>query len=103
MATYLTAETIKSLREARGLTQGALAAAVGVTDKAVSKWETGRGLPDVALVEPLAQALGVSVAELLTVSRLLTTALSSRTRRSRLAPASRLSITALSSHRTRRW
>lgn len=66
MATYLTAETIKSLREARDLTQGALAAAVGVTDKAVSKWETGRGLPDIALVEPLAQALGVSVAELLT-------------------------------------
>lgn len=66
VATYLTAETIKSLREARGLTQGALAAAVGVTDKAVSKWETGRGLPDIALVEPLAQALGVSVAELLT-------------------------------------
>ncbi len=56
VATYLTAETIKSLREARGLTQGALAAAVGVTDKAVSKWETGRGLPDIALVELLAQA-----------------------------------------------
>ena len=66
MATYLTADTVKTLREQRGLTQRALAEAVGVTDKAVSKWESGRGLPDVSLVEPLAQALGVSVAELLT-------------------------------------
>lgn len=46
MPGYLTAETIKGLREARGLTQRALADAVGVTDKAVSKWESGRGLPD---------------------------------------------------------
>lgn len=66
MPGYLTAETIKGLREGRGLTQRALADAVGVTDKAVSKWESGRGLPDISLVEPLAVALGVSVAELLT-------------------------------------
>lgn len=66
MATYLTADTIKCLREQRGLTQRALAEAVGVTDKAVSKWESGRGLPDISLVEPLSAALGVSVAELLT-------------------------------------
>ena len=66
MAAYLTSETIKSLRERRGLTQRALADAVGVTDKAVSKWESGRGLPDISLVEPLSSALGISVAELLT-------------------------------------
>ena len=66
MATYLSCDTILRLREARGLTQRALAEAIGVTDKAVSKWETGRGLPDLSLVEPLSQALGVSVAELLT-------------------------------------
>ena len=66
MSTYLTADTIRTLREGRGLTQRALAEALGVTDKAVSKWETARGLPDVSLVDPLAQALGVSVAELLT-------------------------------------
>ena len=66
MPGYLTAETIKGLREERGLTQRALADAVGVTDKAVSKWESGRGLPDISLVESLAAALGVSVAELLT-------------------------------------
>ncbi len=65
MSSYITSETVKSLREQRGLTQRALAEAVGVTDKAVSKWETGRGLPDISLVEPLAAALGVSVAELL--------------------------------------
>lgn len=66
MAGYLTADTIKTLREGHKLTQRALAEAVGVTDKAVSKWESGRGLPDISLVEPLAAALGVSVAELLT-------------------------------------
>lgn len=66
MSTYLAAETIRRLREERSLTQRGLADAVGVTDKAVSKWETGRGLPDISLIEPLAGALGVSVAELLT-------------------------------------
>ncbi len=66
MNTYLTAETIRGLREQRGLTQRALAERVGVTDKAVSKWESGRGLPDISLVESLAEALGISVAELLT-------------------------------------
>lgn len=65
MNTYLTADTIRALREGRGLTQRALAEAIGVTDKAVSKWESGRGLPDITLIEPLAGALGVSVAELL--------------------------------------
>lgn len=65
MNTYLTADTIRALREGRGLTQRALADAIGVTDKAVSKWESGRGLPDITLIEPLAGALGVSVAELL--------------------------------------
>ena len=62
--TFLAPEAIKRLREERGLTQRQLACALGVTDKAVSKWESGRGLPDITLVEPLACALGVSVAEL---------------------------------------
>ena len=66
MSTYLTAETIRTLREARGLAQRDIAEQIGVTDKAVSKWESGRGLPDISLVEPLAGALGVSIAELLT-------------------------------------
>ncbi len=63
--TFLAPEVIKRLREERGLTQRQLACALGVTDKAVSKWESGRGLPDITLVEPLARKLGVSVAELL--------------------------------------
>lgn len=65
MTTYLTGASVRNLREERGLTQKELAERVGVTDKAVSKWETGRGLPDVTLLEPLARALGVSLAELL--------------------------------------
>lgn len=63
--TFLAAHAIKRLRAERGLTQRALAESLGVTDKAVSKWESGRGLPDISLVEPLAQRLGISVAELL--------------------------------------
>lgn len=66
MSAYLTADTIRALREGRGLTQRGLAERIGVTDKAVSKWESGRGLPDISLIEDLARALGVSVAELLT-------------------------------------
>ena len=62
---YVTGATIRALRESRGLTQRALGEQVGVSDKTVSKWETGRGLPDVGLLEPLAGALRVSVAELL--------------------------------------
>ena len=63
---YVTAAVIKSLREKRGLTQRELADRIGVSDKAVSKWETARGLPDVGILDSLAQALGVSIAELLT-------------------------------------
>ena len=62
---YVTRSTIKHLREEKGLTQEALAEKINVTAKAVSKWETGRGLPDISLLEPLSCALGVSVIELL--------------------------------------
>ena len=65
MDNYVTGEAIKRLREARRMTQAQLAGKLGVTDKAVSKWETCRGLPDVSLLEPLARALGISVPELL--------------------------------------
>lgn len=66
MERYVTGAAIKALREKKKLTQKQLADRVMVSDKAVSKWETGKGLPDITLLEPLAQALGVSVAELLT-------------------------------------
>ena len=62
---YVTGAMIKRLREKRHLTQAELAEKICVTDKAVSKWETGRGLPDILLLEVLAKALGVSVIELL--------------------------------------
>ena len=65
MNTYITGTTIKKLREARGLTQLQLADKIGVTAKAVSKWETAKGLPDISLIEPLGRALGVSVMELM--------------------------------------
>ena len=65
MNAYVTGATIKQLREMKALTQAQLSDILGVTAKAVSKWETGKGLPDITLIEPLARALGVSVAELL--------------------------------------
>ena len=64
MNQYVTGAMIKRLREDRGLTQTQLAERLAVSDKAVSKWETGRGYPDITLIEPLAAALGVSVIEL---------------------------------------
>lgn len=65
MNTYVTGTTIKRLREAKGLTQAQLAEQIGVSSKAVSKWETAKGLPDISLVEPLSKSLGVSVTELM--------------------------------------
>lgn len=56
---------IAQLRKEQGLTQKELADKLNVTDKAVSKWETGKGFPDVKLLEPLARALGVSLVELM--------------------------------------
>ena len=65
MRSYVTGEVIRNLREKRRLTQRDLAQRLNVSDKTISKWETGRGLPDITLLEPLAGALGVSVTELL--------------------------------------
>ena len=65
MNAYITGTTIKSLREKKGITQAELAEQLGVSDKAVSKWETAKGLPDITLIEPIAKALGVSVMELM--------------------------------------
>ena len=65
MDSYVTGATIKGLREARGLTQAEVAGKIDVSSKTVSKWETGKGLPDISLLEPLSAALGVSVMELM--------------------------------------
>ena len=65
MNTYVTGNTIKQLRETRGLTQTELAERIGVSSKTISKWETAKGLPDISLLQPLAQELGISVIELM--------------------------------------
>lgn len=65
MDSYITGSVIKKLREAKGITQAQLAEKIGVSSKAVSKWETAKGLPDITLIEPLSKALGVSVMELM--------------------------------------
>ena len=65
MNNYVTGNTIKQLREARNMTQTELAERIGVSSKTISKWETAKGLPDITLLQPLAQALGISVIELM--------------------------------------
>ena len=65
MDRYLTGATIKALREKCGMTQSQLADKLSVSGKAVSKWETGAGYPDITLLEPIAAALRTSVSELL--------------------------------------
>lgn len=63
---YVTGKTIRELREKRKLTQKELAEKIHVSDKAVSKWETGKGFPDIGIIGELSSALGISIAELLT-------------------------------------
>jgi DNA-binding XRE family transcriptional regulator/desulfoferrodoxin (superoxide reductase-like protein) len=65
MNTYITGTAIKQLRESRGMTQAELAEKIGVSSKTISKWETAKGLPDISMLQPLAQTLGVSVIELM--------------------------------------
>lgn len=60
-----TGNLIQKIRKERNMTQMELAERLGITDRAISKWETGRGFPDVSLLEPLAEILGISVTELL--------------------------------------
>ena len=60
-----TGALIREARTARGMTQKQLAETLNITDRAVSKWERGLSAPDIALLEPLAEALGVTVLELI--------------------------------------
>ena len=62
---YICGKIIRELRESKNLTQKQLGEIISVSDKTISKWETEKGLPDITLLEPLAGALGVSVAEIL--------------------------------------
>ena len=84
MDNYVTGAAIRSLRETKGMTQEELAARIHVSAKAVSKWETGKGFPDVSLLEPLATAMGLSVIELLSGCTVRNRNLSANMLRSRL-------------------
>ena len=65
-----TGQFITRCRKELNLSQKELAEKLNVTDKAVSKWETGNGAPDISLLVPLAQALNVSVLEILNGEKL---------------------------------
>ena len=64
MDSYVTGTVIRRLRENKRMTQEELAEKIHVSGKTVSKWETGKGLPDISLLESLAEALGISMIEL---------------------------------------
>ena len=61
---------ISDMRKEKGLTQKQLAELVGVSDKAVSRWETGKGLPDTSIMPELCKALDININELLSGERL---------------------------------
>lgn len=61
---------IAAVRKEQGMTQAALAKRLGITDRAVSKWENGRGMPELSLIKPLCDALGITVNEFLAGERI---------------------------------
>ena len=69
-----TGKFIATLRKEKELTQKELAEKLGVSDKTISKWECGKGLPDVSLILPLCELLGITVNELLSGEKLDETA-----------------------------
>lgn len=83
MDSYITGSAIKNLREKKKITQAELADKLCVSSKAVSKWETGKGLPDINLIEPLSAALGVSVMELMSGDAVINQNISSNILRSK--------------------
>lgn len=84
MDKYVTGTMIKDLREKQNITQAELADVLCVSPKTVSKWETGRGYPDITLLEQLASALKVSVQELLSGQTISNKNTSSNVLRSKL-------------------
>ena len=61
---------IAECRKEKGMTQNELAGKLGVTDKAVSKWENGRCMPDISLLRTLTEELGITINELLSGERI---------------------------------
>ncbi len=70
MDSFKTGEFIKKLRIEKGLTQKELSEVLNCTDKAISRWETGKGFPDIVFLAPLAKVLDITVNELLAGERL---------------------------------
>ena len=75
---------IAQRRKQAGLTQVQLAEKLSITDRAVSKWETAKGFPDISLIEPLAKALGVSVMELMSGNTVINKNVSANVLRSKV-------------------
>ena len=61
---------IATLRKEQSMTQKDLAQRLGVSDKTISKWETGRGLPEISIMQSLCETLGISINELLSGEKL---------------------------------
>ena len=68
--TRILAANIAARRKSAGMTQAGLAEMLGYSDKTISKWETGRGIPDTAIMNELCQVLGISINELLSGEKL---------------------------------
>lgn len=85
-----TGQLIQQMRKERGMTQAELAGRLRVTDKAVSRWERGIGCPDISLLEPLAEALHVTVLDILRGERTEEEEISVREAEDTLAEAARL-------------
>ena len=72
MNQYVTGAVIKRLREEKNMTQQKLADKLSVSAKTISKWETAKGYPDITLLESIANALSVSVTELISGNTIVT-------------------------------
>lgn len=83
MDQYVTGVMIKALREKKHMTQVELAELLNISDKTVSKWENGKGYPDITLLEPIAKALHISVVELMKGNAVMNTNVSANMLRSR--------------------
>ena len=82
MNQYITGAVIRELRQQKNMTQLQLAQQLSVSDKTISKWETGKGYPDITLLEPIAKAFGISVTELISGNRIRNRNLSANMMRS---------------------
>lgn len=65
-----TGQFISDIRKEKGLTQRQMAEKIGVSDKAISRWETGRGMPDTSIMPDLCKVLDISINDLLSGQRL---------------------------------